>query len=608
MKNKKIICLLVLVLVVFGLASCNKKNKNDVELDDEGNVVVRPGQEATIVDFWFYGDEIELEVYKKLVSEFNKKNEGAIKIKMAAKPSDGYSDALNLTLQGSNAPDIFYISEIGFKQQAEQGTLLDITDYVNNSKDYVVADMWDSAVSRFQYDVNTKTNDGPNKRFYGVPKDIGPTVIYYNETMFERAGVTSISVAAEDLEAFNNNEKADDRGKKKSEYGIDCVVKEKGYFVDNSGNKWFNNQIPMNWDEVVTLARLIQDNQADPNTYGYFTEWWFNYGWTVGGDCIQWIESDAAGYTGGYWDFTLMDDSKNYIVADDADPFEINGHTYKPGEIISYQDKLVNEVPTQMGVMDTTKKEVEEKVLQACASGQLNELPSQREAFVEFVRLGTKTNVVVDTVNGENLMGYGVCPSPKSIGSDAEKTRQFSSKKVAMLVDVRAAVTQFRKTLTDKWDVAPLPMYKEYDAEGNVTVHGVEAGHSGSIGIGIWAKTKVANAAWKFVEFIGGRYGQAEQSKTGFAIPLQRDLAKDEEIFLQTNQSPRNSKIFIPAAERQIAGDWWYLKDNEWIHPWANLLNGSVRNGDLTLSGFYNSTEYAKTYATLLKYTEKTKK
>ena len=345
MKSKKIICLVMAVLVVFGLASCgNKKNKNDVELDDDGEIIVRPGQEATIVDFWMYGDNIELGVYQKLVSEFNKKHEGAIKVNMVVKDSEGYGNALNLVLRGSKAPDIFYISEIGFKAQAEQGTLLDITPYVNNSKDYVVEDMWDSAVSRFQYDVNTKTNDGPDKKFYGVPKDIGPTVIYYNETMFKRAGVTSISVAAEDLEAFNNNEKADDRGKKKSEYGIDCVVKEKGYFIDNSGNKWFNNQVPMNWEETVALATLVQKNENDPNVYGYFTEWWFNYGWSVGGDCIQYIPTNDSKYAGGVWDFTLMDDSANYIVADDAEPFTINGNTYQPGEIISYQDKLVNNI------------------------------------------------------------------------------------------------------------------------------------------------------------------------------------------------------------------------------------------------------------------------
>ena len=124
MKSKKIVCLVMAVLVVFGLASCgNKKNKNDVELDDYGDIIIRPGQEATIVDFWMYGDNIELGVYTKLKDEFNKKYEGQIKVNMVVKDSEGYGNALNLVLNGSKAPDIFYISETGFKQQAEQGTL-----------------------------------------------------------------------------------------------------------------------------------------------------------------------------------------------------------------------------------------------------------------------------------------------------------------------------------------------------------------------------------------------------------------------------------------------------------------------------------------------------
>ena len=608
---KRFLIAFLALLVTGSVVGCGgKEEQSDIELDSEGGVVVRPGQEETIVTFWMYGDQVELDVYKKLVQEFNAKYEGAIEVDLVVKQADGYTDALNLTLNGTTAPDLFYVSETGFKNMAELGYLYDISDYVKNSKEYDITKIWPSAVTRFQYDIKNKVNIGPESKYYAVPKDIGPTVIFYNETMFNQAGVKVLSVAAEDLAAFNSGSKADDRGNTKAALGIAGDVKEKGYFVDTNGQKWFNNQVEMSWEETVALSNVIQEHH-DPtgskNIYGYFTEWWFNYGWSVGGDCIQYIESDAAGYTGGYWDFTLMDDSANYIVADDAEPFTINGNTYQPGEIISYQDKLVNEAPAQMGVMDRGVKTIEPAVLTACQNGQLNKLPSQRAAFTEFVRLAAKKSTLVDTVNGQNLMGYGITPYPQSIGGDSGKTAAFATGKVAMLVDGRWNVTNFREQMDGKyaWDVAPLPIYKEYDSEGNITVHGVNAGHSGSVGVAIWSQTQVANAAWKFVEYIGGEYGQSEQSKTGFAIPLQKHLAADEEIFLQTNQNPRNSKIFLDAAEFEIAGDWWYLKDNEWIDPWAGRLNGDVRNGKLTLSGFYDCPEYSKTYATLLKYTEK---
>lgn len=597
---KKILILFIALFVCFSAVGCGKdKNQDDIQLGGE-----KP-EKAVVVEFWMYGDDVELEVYKQLVTEFNEANEGYVFVKLVQKSPESYSNALMQILGGKKGPDLFYVGETGFKAMAEAGYLYDISEYVENSTEYDISKMWESAVTRFQYDVTTKTNDGPNKKFYAVPKDIGPTAIFYNETLFGNAGVKVISVAADELDAFNNDGKADSRGKTKAQYGIQCEVKEKGYFIDTNGNKWFNNQVAMNWEETVAISKAIQT--ANPGVYGFYTEWWFNYGWSVGGDCIQYIPTDDSKYAGGYWDFTLMDATKNYIVADDAQPFTINGNTYQPGEVLSYQDKLVNETPTTPGKKDTTPKQVEASVLTAVANGQLNELPSQREAFVEFVRLAASESTVVDVVDGQNLYGYQVTPYPNSIGGDSGKTAAFKTGKVAMLVDGRWNVTNFREQMDDKyeWDVAPLPIYKEYDKDGNVSVHGVPAGHSGSVGVAINAKCKVPNAAWLFLEYIGGEHGQSVQSKTGFAIPLQKHLALDDEIFLQTNQNPRNSIIFIEAAENQKAGDWWYLRDNEWINEWANLLNGSVRNGKMKLTDFYNNSVYDKTFGTLLKYTEK---
>ena len=68
---------------------------------------------------------------------------------------------------------------------------------------------------------------------------------------------------------------------------------------------------------------------------------------------------------------------------------------------------------------------------------------------------------------------------------------------------------------------------------------------------------------------------------------------------------PRNSKIFLKAAEIQGAGDWWYLADNAWIDDWAGVLNGDVRNGKKTMTEFFASQQFSDTYGKLLKYTLK---
>ena len=598
-KSLKILSLLLSGMIAAGVSACNKTGGGDVDLDSSGNIRPGPGGETTIT-FWGYGDENELDVFQTLVKQFNEINKGVIKVKYETQGSDGYGEKAKLALRQSKASvDILYVGDSDFKSYAGLGYLEPLDNYLKTSSEVKIEEMWETSVNRFKYDVKTTTQDGPDAHYWGIPKDIGPTVIYYNETYFEDSGVTTISVAAEDLAAFNGGAK-DSRGKTKAEYGIEGEVKEKGYF-ELGGKKYFNNQVPMSWDECVTLSQLVQkevrSKYSKSNVYGYFTEWWFNYGWSVGGDCIEYVKTDDAAYNGGYWDFTLMDSTKNYIVADNVtDGFTVNGNKYNAGEIIEWADKLVD---TKAAAGSRT---IRPEVLEAKEDGILNELPSQRDAFVEFVRIGQKTTDKVE----DDLYGYGICPAPTSLGGDAGKTAAFAKGELAMLVDGRWNVVGFREQMDGKykWDVAPLPQYKTYDQDGNIAVHGVQAGHSGSVALCINAKSTKKNAAWKFAEYIGGKTGQAAQAKSGFAIPSQKDLANSE-VFLQSDSNPKNSIVFVRAAEYETPGDWWYLRDKKWIDDWAGVLNGDVRNGKKTLSQFETDSKYIKTWDLLKENTKK---
>lgn len=574
------------------------------------------------ITFWGNGDENENKVFQSLVQQFNEQNRGEIYVNYELQSSGDYGDRVNAALGKSRATvDVLYINDDSFKRYAKAGYLEPLDEYLKGSTEIKVDEMWDTSVNRYLYDVNTTTQDGPEAHYYGIPKDIGPTVIFYNEKHFTDAGVKVISVAKEDLAAFNAGTKSDDRGQSKSALQIAGTVKEKGYFIDENNQKWFNNQIPMSWEECVELSKVVQTKQRELNHittndtyYGYFTEWWFSYGWSVGGDCIEYVpQPDDAALNGGYWEFTLMENTPNYIVADGAEPFIINGNTYEAGEILTWNDKLAD--------VTAANKQIAAAVTAAKESGQLNELPSQRDAFIEFVRVGQMSNREVD--NGQ--MGYGICPSPTTIQGDSGKALYFKNGYVSMLVDGRWNVVDFRENLCTtpgspkqggfEWDVAPLPMYKTYykagdnipegKEVGDIKVHGVEAGHSGSVALSINKRSKKKESAWKFVEFIGGATGQTAQSKSGFAIPSQKALAADEEVFLQTSKAPRNSKVFLRAAEVQTPGDWWYLQDKLWINDWAGVLNGDVRNGKKTLTEFENSAEFKGTNAKLRSYTAK---
>ena len=600
-KLSKLLSILIALLLAFcAFAGCaEEEGEGDVELDSQGNV--RPGASSTTeITFWGYGDDNEIAVFTSLVEQFNEKYKGVVKVNYETKGNSDYGTSAKSALRSSKAKvDVLYAGDSDFKSWAELGYLEPLDNYIKNSKEIVIENMWASSVNRYLYDVDTTTQDGPNAHYWGIPKDIGPTVVYYNETYFNNAGVTVFSVDAADLAAFNAGEKRDSRGKYKGQYGIAGTVYEKGYFEDDNGKKWFNNQVPMSWEECVELSTLVQNaNRAKYNNngiYGYYTEWWFNYGWSVGGDCIKYVPTSDSAYNGGYWDFTLMDATDNFIVADgNTAGYTVGGKTYKAGEIISWQDKLVD--------VTASTKTVKPELYTAVAQGKLNKLPSQRDAFVEFVRVGQSTSIEVES----GLYGYGICPSPTSVGGDAGKVAAFEDGKVAMLVDGRWSTVNFRRKMNGvyDWDVAPMPQYKEYNADGSVKVHGVQAAHSGSVALCINSKSTKKNAAWLFCEFLGGVTGQTAQSLSGFAIPSQKDIANSE-VFLQSDQNPRNAIVFVKAAEYETPGDWWYLRDKLWIDDWAGVLNGDVRNGKKTLTQFEQSTEYLGTWDKLKTYTKK---
>ena len=151
------------------------------------------------------------------------------------------------------------------------------------------------------------------------------------------------------------------------------------------------------------------------------------------------------------------------------------------------------------------------------------------------------------------------------------------------------------------WNVAPLPVYKEYDAKGNVTVHGIAGGHSGSMGLSIAEGSDNKQAAFEFLKFVAGEEGQRAQAEAGFAIPNQKALAS-QDVFLQPTQDPANSIVFVEAAAVQRPGDWWSLTNSAWIDDWANYLNYTVRENKATVNEMFD--KYAEaTQEKLYEYT-----
>lgn len=534
---------------VLGLAACGG--------DDSGGRTDK--NKFTTINFWGGGDDNEVEVFGKLVENFNAGIGKEKKIRVTY--SSGHDDYENVEMQlgTTNPPDVVYVPDRQFKKWASSLLLAPLTNPNTGEALYEGLDeftapgvMWDWGINRYRMDILT-SNSTPDSTLWALPKDIGPSVLYYNRDYLNEMGIEHLSLTVAEAKAQG--------------------FPEKGYFEKN-GKWYFNNKVPMSWDEITSLGMRMQKEinnyQANGHSfnceYGYFTEWWFNYGFGVGGNCVEYISegNDADGNPMGYYDFTLDDKTVNWIVKDGDAGIEVNGNSYSAGELISYTDK----------------KSLTDDQKQHC-----NQLPSMYDAFLEFVSLTANEGSEVGIMtNGKKVLGKHVSMGQTSIGKQEARDR-FAAGQIGMFVGLRSAVTYLRRKIDDKqlwmknndsWDVAPLPVYKEYDEDGNVTVHGVQAGHSGSMGLAISYGSKKKEAAWELVKYIAGREGQTAQSEAGFVIPNQVDLANSP-VFLQPDQAPKNAQVFIDAARYESPADWWYLTDWHWIDDWADALNNRVR-------------------------------
>lgn len=528
----------------------------------------------TVVTLWGYADEEEASTVREITQWYNENNEDKIYIDYQSKPGGSYVSLAERALDSSRGPDVFYIGDRYLKRWAKRGYLENLDPFVAES-DLDYSTMWTSSQYRWRYDPQKNTNNMDDP-VYALPKDVSTTALYYNASVIERQGIKIISVNEEDMDAFNAGG-ADRNGNTKASLGIDMTVPAKGFYREQNyrnGNfttpqyglngkvtetMIFNNRIAMSWDEIEDLAMILTrsynsklDAQKDTQ-WGYYTEWWFNYGWGVGGDCAV----DTTG--NGDWEFALGDKTHKRIVYNEDGTYAADSH----GRV-----KFVNDG--------------EEETL---TDGQYagNPLPSQYEAFDRFIKLGKP----------KEYGGLGVAPRVKADIGLSTSTSFFTTGKVAMLVESSGNVVSFRKAIKDfDWDVAPLPVYKEYGRD-NVTVNtkGLEIGHSGSTGLGVWTKSKVKNEAFKVALYLSDGYAQTMQAQNGYRIPNDTALAENEYIQknIASGNKPRNIDLFTKAAVTARPADWWYMPDNLWIDTWATPLNMQYRENDKTTDEFFNA-------------------
>ncbi|MGE5222287.1 MAG: ABC transporter substrate-binding protein, partial [Omnitrophica WOR_2 bacterium] len=176
--------LMVLVLLVSACTPQATPNANNQPAAPTATTqaaqVAEPAKSSENVELTFsvWGDPEELNILQELANDFSKENPN-VKITVTVSDWDTYWDKLQTQLAAGTPPDVFAMDAPLYPDYQSRGVMMNLQSYIDKDK-FSLDDYYPAALSCY------KTPDG----YYGLPRDIQPSVMYYNKDMFDKAGVS----------------------------------------------------------------------------------------------------------------------------------------------------------------------------------------------------------------------------------------------------------------------------------------------------------------------------------------------------------------------------------------------------------------------------------
>ncbi len=211
------------------------------------------------------GQSIEMSVLNTMLKGFNKRYP-TIKVNLTILSS--YEDAYSMRLNGSDIADVFLMPDGDVMSWTELGggRCEDLEPYVESSNLVDIGQMYQSAVNRYRYDFSKRTCGGTTGTLIALPKDIGPTVMYYNKSAFKKAGVpypsnTEIMSIDNAFEMWKKLKQVNDKGVV-TMYGVGGLSVEG--LVWSAGGDFLNEDrsaFPTDPDTLAGLKKGYEDMQ-----------------------------------------------------------------------------------------------------------------------------------------------------------------------------------------------------------------------------------------------------------------------------------------------------------------------------------------------------------
>jgi multiple sugar transport system substrate-binding protein len=124
-------------------------------------------------------DSAQADKLRKVADDFEKANPG-IKIDIQVSGWNDYWTGLEAAATGGSLPDTFWMHSNNIYYYASNGQLLDLTKYIKKSSDIDLSKYPAGLVSIYSL----------NGKQYAIPKDYDTIALWYNKTLFDKAGLS----------------------------------------------------------------------------------------------------------------------------------------------------------------------------------------------------------------------------------------------------------------------------------------------------------------------------------------------------------------------------------------------------------------------------------
>ncbi|EHI99660.1 extracellular solute-binding protein family 1 [Clostridium sp. DL-VIII] len=174
MKKKIVSLILASVMAVTGLIGCGSTKTASTSGQDTTS---SSGKDVHIT--YALWDSNQAKGIRTMADEFEAKNPG-IKIDLQVVGWDNYWTMLEAAATGGSLPDTFWMHSNEIYRYESNGMLMDLTDRINKSSEVKLSN-YPEGLDKI-YNLNNKQ--------YAIPKDYDTIGLWYNKTMFDKAGIS----------------------------------------------------------------------------------------------------------------------------------------------------------------------------------------------------------------------------------------------------------------------------------------------------------------------------------------------------------------------------------------------------------------------------------